>query len=103
MWSITCAISAIPWRPITKSLGGRLYYVKFVSVTRVDLTCIVHFYLYGIESMPLIRPPSPGLAWGKLPGVMFRLRRGGKVGHGIVVIPQHCLSTFILKGLDFPM
>ena len=66
------------------------------------VTCTVPVHLYGVESMPLVRPPSPGLAWGMLPGVMFRLRREGKAGCGIVIIPCHCLSTFALKGLDFP-
>ena len=72
MWSIACTISAILWRPITKSLGGRLYY-KFITVTRVTVSCIIPVHLYGIESVPSVRPPSPCLAWGTLPGLCLGL------------------------------
>ena len=72
MCNIAHATSAILWRPITKSLGVGLYYVKFIPVTRVAIMCIIPVHLYGIKFVPLVRPPSPGLAWGMLPRVMFR-------------------------------
>ena len=78
MWSIACTVGAVLWRPIAKSLGGGLYHVKFVPVTGVSVTCVEPVCLYSIEPMPLVRPPSPGVTWGMLPGVMSRLRRGGK-------------------------
>ena len=102
MWSIAHTVVAVLWRPIAKSLGGGLYYVKFVPVVGVSVMCVEPVCLYRVEPMPLVRPTSPGLTWGTLPGVMSRLRRGGKIGHGIVIIPCCCLSTFTLEGLYFP-
>ena len=62
MWSIVLAISTILERPSTKSLRGGLYYVEFIHVTRIAIMCIIPVHLYGIESVPSVRPPSPGLA-----------------------------------------
>ena len=103
MWSIVLAICKILERPSIKSLRGGLYYVEFIYVTRITVMGIIPVHLYGIESVPSVRPPGSGLALSTFPGIMFWLRRGEKVGHGIVVIPCHHLSAFVLKGLDLPM
>ena len=98
----TCTVSAILWRPITKSLGGGLYYMSSLFQSLESLSHVLYLSVFiVIESMFSVRPPSSGLAWGTLPGVMFRLRRGRKVGCGIVIIPHCCLCTFTLKGLLF--
>ena len=78
MCSIAHTVSAVLWRPIAKSLGGGLYYVKFAPLTGVTVMCVEPVCLYRVEPMPLLRPPSPGVAWGTLPGVMSRLRGAEK-------------------------
>ena len=76
-----------PLETYCKVSWGGLYYVKFDPVAGVSVTCVEPVCLYRVEPMPLVRPPSPGLTWGTFPGVMSRLRRDRKVGHGIVIIP----------------
>ena len=76
---------------------------SLIHVTRIAIMCIIPVCLYGIESVPSVTPPGSGHAWSTFLGIMFWLRRGRKAWHGIVVIPCHHLSAFILKGLDLPM
>ena len=78
MQSIIWTVSAVLWRPIAKSLGGGLYHIKFVPVTRVAVMCVEPICLCRVKPMPLVRPSSPGLTWGTLPRVMFGLRRDRK-------------------------
>ena len=102
VWSIVLTISTILERPNTKSLGvGCIMSCLFMSLKL--LLHVLYLSLYGIESVPSVRPPGSGLTWNTFAGVMFWLRRGSKVGHSIVVIPCCSLSAFILKGLDLPM
>ena len=93
----------IVWPPFksssAKSFGGWLMSILLKSVEL--LSCLLHlFCFYRVKTMSSVKPSSSGLSWGMF---TFGLGRSGRVRCGIVIIPCHCLSVFILKILNFPM
>ena len=81
------------------SLGG-VYHFIFVHVIRFNVAGIVSACFYRIKPMFMVRLPDSGLTWSTFSGITFWLRRGGKLGHCIVIVPCCCLSTLILEGLN---